>query len=121
MGVRPGGAILTISGAVTVVLSVTLALILFILAAAPLLLGAFQMRVGLAALIREQWTGKQLLAAALGGIVGVLHLPGSMFNPDGNGPRTALGVALIAANVAAGIWVRAPVDPAREADPIPDA
>ena len=60
-----------ISGAVTIVLSVLLAAILFVLAVVPLLLGVFQVRVGLAAVRREQRSGRQLLAAALGGVVGV--------------------------------------------------
>jgi hypothetical protein len=92
---------LTISGAVTIALSVFLAAVLFVLAVIPLLVGVLQARAGIAAMVRMHRGRFQNGAAAIGVVVGVLHLPESMFNPDGDEWRTLLGLALITANAAA--------------------
>lgn len=101
MGVRLAGTVLTISGAATIVLSVFLGAVLFVLAVIPLLVGVLQARAGIAAMVRMQRSGFQLGAAAIGVVVGILHLPESMLNPGGDGWRTLLGVAMIVANAAA--------------------
>ena len=107
--VRAAEAVLACSGAATIFVGVLATGILFMLALVPLAIGLVQARTGIRIAVRnahEGWT--PYIAAGIGLLVGVLHLPGATFNP-GMGDsrdvwRLAAGLILIGANAAA-IWV----------------
>jgi hypothetical protein len=95
---RAAGAVLVLSGAATMFLSVFMFVIMFIVAVIPFAVGVFQTLTGIRLLVRGAMTGPApIIAAAIGLLVGALHLPGMMFNPGVEDTRDAwrLGLALV--------------------------
>lgn len=105
MAVRVAGAVIGLSGAVTVFASVVLFGLVFVLAALPLGIGLFQVLTGLRILLRGAARGlAPWVAVLIGAGVGVLALGGETVGDGRDAWRIAIGLLLVVGNGVAG-WI----------------